>query len=357
VSFPTADLGFALSGGYDPFIENPLSAVANPLRQNESEEGENRQSGTVNKENRMNNHEMKNSSLQWMVNGNTFQMCGQTVKRLPAAAYSCTTDCYGKPHFQLRTLHVDDLVDFPGSLPAKVLQEIEKFWKLGDRFRQYGFLHRRGYLFYGKQGCGKSSLIHLIIARIIAAGNVAFFCDQPYTFIECLEQFRSVEPDRPMVCIFEDVDAIIKQFGDSALLQWLDGNHQVDKAINIATTNYPETLDRRIIARPRRFDRILKIGTPDACLREAYFGRKLPSLSTPELARWVEVSDGLPFAALAELIISVCCLGNDLDKSAALLKELDAHNPSSQEEDGPELGEDNEPLPIASLAGRDEIPF
>src|SRR5205823_11762636 len=111
-----------------------------------------------------------------------------------------------------------------------------------------------------------------------------------------------------------------------------DGNHQVDKAINIATTNYPETLDRRIIARPRRFDRILKIGTPDAYLREAYFGRKLPSLSSAELARWVEVSDGLPFAALAELIISVCCLGNDLDKSAALLRELDAHNPSSQED-------------------------
>ena len=105
-----------------------------------------------------------------------------------------------------------------------------------------------------------------------------------------------------------------------------------------------------------RFDRILKIGTPDAYLREAYFGRKLPSLSSAELARWVEVSDGLPFAALAELIISVCCLGNDLDKSAALLKELDAHNPSSQEEEtGP--GEDSEPLPIGSLAGKDEVPF
>src|SRR5438552_17618753 len=179
---------------------------------------------TEREETRMNNNEPKNDALQWMVCGNTFQMCGRTVKRLPAAAYSCGTDCYGKPVFQLRTLHVDDLVDFPSSLPAKVLEEIEKFWKLGARFRQHGFLHRRGYLFYGKQGCGKSSLIHQIISRIVGAGHVAFFCQSPYHFITCMERFREVEPERPMVCIFEDIDAIIEENGDSELLQWLDGN-------------------------------------------------------------------------------------------------------------------------------------
>ena len=38
------------------------------------------------------------------------------------------------------------------------LREIARFWGMGDRFAQHGFLHRRGYLFYGKQGSGKSSL-------------------------------------------------------------------------------------------------------------------------------------------------------------------------------------------------------
>ncbi len=156
-----------------------------------------------------------------------------------------------------------------------------------------------------------------------------------------------------MVCVFEDIDALIKAYGDSELLQWLDGNHQVDKAINLATTNYPETLDRRIISRPRRFDRILRIDAPDARLRHAYFLRKLPELSAVERDRWVEVSDGLPFAALAELIISVCCLGNDLDRSAALLQELDSHNPSSAEFQN---GNQEEPqaAPIPALT---EIPF
>ena len=101
--------------------------------------------------------------------------------------------------------------------------------------------------------------------------------------------------------------------------------------MNLATTNYPEKLDRRIISRPRRFDRILRIDAPDARMREAYFARKVPDLTAAELARWVDLTDGLPFAALAEMVISVCCLGNELEEAAELLRSLDAHNPSSAE--------------------------
>jgi AAA+ superfamily predicted ATPase len=266
-----------------------------------------------------------------VLGGGVYQVCGRTVPRLPAGAYTCLMDYHGNCQFQAKSLKVDDLIDFPDSLPSRILREIGEFWKLGARFRQYGFLHRRGYLFYGKQGGGKSSLIHQIIAQVVGAGHLAFFCENPHSFVACLELFRRVEPERPIVCIFEDIDAIIEEHGDSMLLQWLDGNHQVDKAVNLASTNYPEKLDRRIISRPRRFDRILRIDSPDERLRAAYLTRKMPEQPPVERARWVELTDGLPFAALAELVISVKCLGNDLDEAAAHLRSLDSHNPSSTE--------------------------
>jgi hypothetical protein len=270
--------------------------------------------------------------LQWMIAGpGTFQVCGRTVGQLPPGAYSVWLDNCGNANFQARDLQVDELIDFADSLPARILTEIDWFWGMGERFARYGFLHRRGYLFHGKQGCGKSSLIHQTIARILGQGHVAFFCQYPAAFIRAVERFRQVEPGRPIVCVFEDIDAIIEQYGDSELLQWLDGNHQVDKAVNLASTNYPEKLDRRIISRPRRFDRVLEIGSPDGRTRDAYFGRKMPDLPALERRRWVELSDGLPFAALAELVISVRCLGNDLEESAALLRSLDEHQPTSAE--------------------------
>lgn len=199
-------------------------------------------------------------------------------------------DNCGECHFKPHPLHTDDLIEFPESISARVLEEVKCFWSMGDRFARLGFAHRRGYLFYGKQGCGKSSLIHQIIARIVDAGHVAFFCAYPVWFRVALARFRDVEPDRPIVCVFEDIDATIKEYGDSELLQLLDGNSQVNKVVNLASTNYPERLDRRIIARPRRFDRLIKIESPDSTLREAHFAKKLPELPRGQLAHWVELN-------------------------------------------------------------------
>ena len=269
--------------------------------------------------------------LQWSLHGaGHYALCGRTVPALPAGAYSCSMDNCGNVHFNERTLQVDELIDFPGSLSDRIVREVERFWTMGDRFARYGFLHRRGYLFWGKQGCGKSSLIHMLVSRIVRAGHVAFFCEYPHWFIGCMTKFRQVEPERPIVCVFEDIETIIEDHGDSLLLQWLDGNHQVSKAVNLASTNYPEKLDKRIISRPRRFDRIHQIETPDARFREVYFARKLPEQSPAERKEWVRLTDGLPFAALAEMIISVHCLGNGLEETAQLLRNLDAHNPTSQ---------------------------
>jgi hypothetical protein len=286
------------------------------------------------------------SNLQWtMTKDGSFVPCGQTLQRLPAGAYTVYCDNCGESHFKPHTLNTDELIEFPESTSAEVLAEIERFWSKGKRFAELGFAHRRGYLFYGKQGCGKSSLIHQIVARIVRAGHLAFFCSYPAWFQATLSRLREVEPERPVVCIFEDIDAIIRQCGDSQLLQLLDGNAQINKVVNLASTNYPERLDRRIIARPRRFDRLIKIGPPEARLREAYFARKLPELTPSQLDHWVELSNGLPFAALAELVISVECLGHDLGSAAATLHELDRHTPSSEEFGGAEgqaMDEDEE---------------
>jgi SpoVK/Ycf46/Vps4 family AAA+-type ATPase len=192
---------------------------------------------------------------------------------------------------------------------------------------------------------------------------VAIFCESPGDFVDGVAQFRTVEPDRPVVCIFEDIDAMVSRHGSGDLLHWLDGNSQIDRSVNIATTNFPERLDRRLTARPRRFDRLIRIDAPDGRSRGAYFERKLPELSTDERQRWVELSEGLTFAALAELIISVCCLENGLEESAALLKELDCHKPSAEEYDELDMDDEEEgdglwsPGEVKRKRRNSEVPF
>jgi hypothetical protein len=278
-----------------------------------------------------------NRPVQWkVVQSGVFEICGITAKKLPAAAYGCSLNQYGDVQLMTRDLQVDDLIDFADSLPAKILQEIENFWSLGSLFEKHGYLHRRGYLLYGPQGSGKSSVVHQVVHRIIKAGHCAVFCEHPGFLTRAMEVFRRIEPERPVVCLFEDIDAIIEIHGDSELLQWLDGSHQINKVINIATTNYPERLDRRIVSRPRRFDRIIKIESPTASIRETYLKKKLPDLMTNgQLTQWVSMTEGLSFAALAELVISVACLGNNLEETVNLLRMLDDQHPDSKEFDRP----------------------
>jgi AAA+ superfamily predicted ATPase len=276
--------------------------------------------------------ESSTAPIQWKVAlSGVYEACGTTHRQLPAGAYTCSLNQYGEPQLLAKDLQVDDLIDFADSLPSQILKEIENFWALGDTFQRYGYLHRRGYLLYGPQGSGKSSVVHQVVHRIIKAGHVAVFCEHPGVLTRALELFRKIESERPLVCMFEDIDAIIEIHGDSELLQWLDGSHQINKVINIATTNYPERLDRRIVSRPRRFDRIIKIEAPVARIREIYLSKKLPDLAGAELEKWVTITDGLSFAALAELVISVACLGNSLEETVRVLRTLDDQHPSSRE--------------------------
>lgn len=269
---------------------------------------------------------------QWrVVKPGVFAPNMETRTRLPAGGYDCLWTQGGEIQLVKKDLKADDLLMVDDSLPAVILREIEQFWTQAEKFRRYGFLHRRGYLLYGPQGCGKSSVVHQIVQQIIRLDHVAIFCDDPGNFNIALDNLRSVEPDRPVVCVFEDIDAIIENYGDAMLLQWLDGSHQIDRVVNLATTNYPDKLDDRIICRPRRFDRIIKIEAPSSGLRRAYFARVMPERSADELQRWVDASDGLSFASLAELVISVACLGNGLEETIQTLRKLEDEPPTSRE--------------------------
>lgn len=241
---------------------------------------------------------------------------GRNTKVLPSGFYTTRQNDDGSYSYYRQTVKTDELISFRNSPVAEILDEIKKFWNNSDKFKQYGFLQRRGYMFYGPPGSGKTAIAEQIVYSTVANGGVAFMCrNDPEDFSGGLAWFRKFEPERQIVCLFEDIDSIINNYGDSQLLSCLDGENQVDHVLNIATTNYPESLDKRIINRPRRFDRIIKIGFPDAEIREQYFITKL-NISPTEVKEWVTVTENFSFAAMTDLVINVKCFGFALNDSA-----------------------------------------
>lgn len=261
--------------------------------------------------------------VQWAICGpNTYKPVSFTFPKLDRGIYNIYSTQHNGIVFEKKDVCVDDLLRFPDSVSDKVLKEITTFWNKSEKFKFHGFLHRRGYLLHGPPGSGKTCLVQQIIADIIAADGLVFQCSgHPSVFNDGLANYRKVEPNRPVVCLFEDIDAIIDEYGEDEILALLDGENQIDRVLNIATTNYPEKLDPRLIARPRRFDRVLRIDMPPAKVRNLYFEKKL-KIAGSELKKWVDATDGFSFAGCAELVISVMCFEIPFEEAKNKLREM-----------------------------------
>lgn len=259
--------------------------------------------------------------VQWIRKGDAFWPCHATCARLAAGAYRVEEDCNSPCGADLTPTEwaTDALLRLPDSRSAEVIAEVERFWGLKDAYERLGFVHKRGFLLYGPAGSGKSCTVAIVVADVIDRGGVALVGSPPHLLSAMLPVLRRIEPDRPLVVVLEDIDAVVERHGEAETLALLDGESSVGNVVFIATTNYPEQLDGRVVNRPSRFDRVVKIGMPSADARRAYLEARATGLPPEEVSRWVELTGGLSIAHLKELIVCSLILGED---AGAIVKRL-----------------------------------
>jgi hypothetical protein len=180
---------------------------------------------------------------------------------------------------------------------------------------------------------GKTCTLQQLSKMIIDRGGFSVYVNTDPEFVATgLSIMRRIEPDRPIIVMIEDIDAIIQRHGEASLLALLDGELQIDNVVFIATTNYPEQLDARFVNRPSRFDEIIYIGMPSEKAREVFLKKKNKRISTDktELAKWVKATDGWSIAHMRELIVAVECLDNPFDETVERLKEMNEIKPNSE---------------------------
>ncbi len=283
--------------------------------------------------------EIAQNAKMWSVSGQAYFPSDYTVKGLPPGYY-VVEHCNRGYYFYKTPMNLDDLIVLPDSASERILEHIEYFWTREAEFRKLGFLWKRGIMLYGPAGGGKTSTLQLLSKRIIEKGGLSVYLKNPYNTSRGLEILRRIEPNRPIIVLLEDIDALIKECGESDILAILDGELQIDNVVFIATTNYPEDLDKRLINRPSRFDIVEKIGMPTAEARRVYLETKNPRLkeNQHELNRWVEESRGFSVAHLKEMILAVEALGEDIDKVISRLKKMMTERPHSDDDETRSIG-------------------
>jgi mitochondrial chaperone BCS1 len=143
----------------------------------------------------------------------------------------------------------------------ELFDDLDRFLKSRDLYRQRGIPWRRGYLLYGPPGTGKSSLIQAIASyygRQLVSLSLTDMDDS--ALLRAWSEITATS-----VIALEDIDSVFEgrrplgELSFSALLNTLDGAGAVEGSISILTTNHRERLDPALI-RPGRCDREFELG-------------------------------------------------------------------------------------------------
>lgn len=211
----------------------------------------------------------------------------------------------------IKNATLDTLV-LAGSLKQSILHDLTRFFDSRDTYAEYGVPWKRGVLFVGPAGNGKT---HAIKALVNALGQTCIYVKtfggggpQDQMMIRAI--FERARTTAPCIIVLEDLDSFITPANRSYFLNELDGFAGNDGILTLATTNHPERLDPAIVDRPSRFDRKYPFDLPGGEERLQYIERWNTSLRpalrlSPEAVERVSLqTDGFSFAYLKELFLS-----------------------------------------------------
>jgi hypothetical protein len=276
--------------------------------------------------------------VQWTTgDGKRFIPSASTADKLTPGVYEIQHSQSIGVYFEKIPVLTQGLLRFPHTNSDRIVEEIQKFWERESIFREYGLTYKRGLIMWGPPGSGKSCNVQLLMKDVVERGGVMIKFTHPTLFNEGMRKFREIEPDTPVVVLMEDIDSIIENFSESEVLNILDGINQIERAVFLATTNYPEKLGARIINRPSRFDKRFFIGHPDAESRRLYFrhiigDEKIAKLNI-DLNKWVNDTEEFSIAHLKELFTAVVILGDEYGEAVETLRAMKEEHITSEHDE------------------------
>jgi len=220
---------------------------------------------------------------------------------------------------RLRTLHGEskvvphcdwDQMILDPQVTSLLKDDFDFFFQSADWFRRMKLPHRRGYIFHGKPGNGKSTAVRCMLSsRGLTAFTLRLF--DSHTEDQHIEELFEMAVKRaPSVILLEDLDRAFPRTGEARtrvsmqqLLNSLDGITTGEGIIVVATANEPALLDPALLRRPGRFDRVIHFPNPSQELREQFYSRYEIKLAPDQISRIAQDAQGFSFAQLRESVV------------------------------------------------------
>lgn len=196
-------------------------------------------------------------------------------------------------------------------MKEEIQTDFTQFFDSREICERYGIPWKRGAIFIGPPGNGKTHTLKALINQLAKPClYVRSFKSESETEQENMAEVFERARMAPCIVVLEDLDSMIDNKNRSFFLNELDGFQSNNGVLVLATTNHPAKLDSSILDRPSRFDRKYHFHLPADAERLAYFMRWNNDLQTDlqvsenGAAHVVSATAGFSFAYLKELFVA-----------------------------------------------------
>lgn len=211
----------------------------------------------------------------------------------------------------IKSATFDNLI-LPGPLKQQIQTDFQQFFDSREVYERHGIPWRRGAIFIGPPGNGKTHTLKALINHLGKPCVYVRSFESEYGTVQenMSEVFKRARMTQPCLVVLEDLDAMIDNNNRAFFLNEVDGFQDNAGVVVLATTNHPKKLDSSILDRPSRFDRKYYFELPAESERLAYidkWNQKVqPQVRVTETvaANLVRESENFSFAYLKELFVA-----------------------------------------------------
>lgn len=195
-----------------------------------------------------------------------------------------------------------------------VTEVASKFFDSKDIYEEYGVPWKRGVIFHGPVGNGKTislkALMHTLYDR--KSPVVTLYVKSATYSYHIRSIFQMARSMAPCMLVLEDIDTIVTSSTRSYFFNEVDGLENNDGILMVATTNHLDQLDPGLSKRPSRFDRKYLFPLPNAeerSLYAHYWFNKLKNKDSIDFAEELcdpiaDITEDFSFAYMKEAFVA-----------------------------------------------------